>query len=280
VPETTSEYDFRDRILIDRDGEKIGKIDELYYDEEGGQPEWALVNTGLFGTKKTFVPIKGADPAGEDLRVPVTKAQVKDAPRIDADQELSEQEERQLFEHYGVPYTTEGSTTAQGHAQAGRTDGDDLRGGVAGREQTDRDFDEPQTGRDVGETSTDDAMTRSEEELAVGTRRRESGRVRLRKYVVTEQVTKTVPVQREEVRLEREPITDANRDQAMGGPEISEDEHEVVLHEEEPVVEKRTVPRERVRLDKDTVTDEHEVTEEVRKEQIESEGVEERGGGL
>ena len=112
-------------------------------------------------------------------------------------------------------------------------------------------------------------MTRSEEELRVGTRQRESGRVRLRKYVVTEQVTRTVPVQREEVRVEREPITDENRDQALDGPEISEEEHEVVLHEEEPVIEKRTVPKERVRLDTDVVQDEREVSDEVRKEQIE-----------
>jgi uncharacterized protein (TIGR02271 family) len=115
-------------------------------------------------------------------------------------------------------------------------------------------------------------MTRSEEELRVGTRQRERGRVRLRKYVVTEQVTKTVPVQREELRLEREPITDENVGQATDGPEIFEEEHEVVLHEEEPVVEKRTVPKERVRLGKDTVSDEREVSGEVRREQIETEG--------
>jgi uncharacterized protein (TIGR02271 family) len=81
-----------------------------------------------------------------------------------------------------------------------------------------------------------------------------------------------VPVQREEVRVEREPITDANVGQAMDGPEISEEEHEVVLHEEEPVVEKRTVPKERVRLDKEIVSDQREIAEEVRKERIEAEG--------
>jgi len=121
-------------------------------------------------------------------------------------------------------------------------------------------------------TATDEAMTRSEEELAVGTRSVERGRARLRKYVVTEQVQTTVPVQREEVRIEREPITDANVDEATAGPEISEDEHEVVLREEEVVTEKRTVPKERVKLQKDTVTDEETVSEEVRKEQIEAEG--------
>ena len=99
-------------------------------------------------------------------------------------------------------------------------------------------------------------MTRSEEELRVGTTEREAGRVRLKKYVVEDEVTETVPVRREEVRVEREPITDANRGDATAGPEISEEEHEVVLHEEEPVAEKRAVPKERVRLDKDVTTDE------------------------
>jgi len=112
-------------------------------------------------------------------------------------------------------------------------------------------------------------MTRSEEELRVGTTRRETGRARLHKYVETETVQQTVPVEREEVRVEREPITDENIEQAMRGPDISEAEHEVTLHAEEPVVEKRTVPKERVRLDKETVSDEETVNQEVRKEQIE-----------
>jgi stress response protein YsnF len=81
-----------------------------------------------------------------------------------------------------------------------------------------------------------------------------------------------VPVQREDVRVDREPITDANRDAALDGPEISEEEHEVTLHTEEPVVEKRTVHKERVRLDKEVHTDEETVSEEVRKEHIEAEG--------
>jgi uncharacterized protein (TIGR02271 family) len=111
-------------------------------------------------------------------------------------------------------------------------------------------------------------MTCSEEELRVGTEARERGRVRLRKYVTTEQVTQTVPVQREEVRLEDEPITDANVDAATSGPKVTDSGHEVVLHGEQPVVEKRVVPRERVRLDKEVVTDQEQVAGEVRKEQI------------
>ena len=106
-------------------------------------------------------------------------------------------------------------------------------------------------GHDTSGPTTDDAMTRSEERLNVGTRSEEVGRARLRKYVVTENVTETVPVSREEVRVEREPITDANLGNAMSGPAISEEEHEVTLHAERAVVEKEAVPVERVRLDKD-----------------------------
>jgi uncharacterized protein (TIGR02271 family) len=112
-------------------------------------------------------------------------------------------------------------------------------------------------------------MTRSEEELRVGTTERERGRARLRKWVDTEQVEETVPVTRETARVEREPITDDNVDEAMSGAEISEAEHEVTLHEEEPVVEKRAVPKERVRLERDTETDEEQISETVRKERIE-----------
>jgi hypothetical protein len=112
----------------------------------------------------------------------------------------------------------------------------------------------------VSGATTDDAMTRSEDELRVGTERRETGRARLRKYVETENVQQTVPVRQEEARVAREPITDANIEQAMSGPDISESEHEVALHTEEPVVEKRTVPKERVRLDKDVHTEEETVS--------------------
>jgi uncharacterized protein (TIGR02271 family) len=253
MTELTHAYGFVGRTLVDREGDKIGKIDEVFEDQEGGQPEWALVNTGLFGTKKTFVPLQGAEPTGEDLRVPVGKEQVKDAPHVDADTDLSESEERELFEHYGVAYTTAGTTTAEA-ARAADVDPDDA------------------ADREVSGQTTDDAMTRSEEELRVGTERRETGRVRLRKYVVTETEQRTVPVRREEVRVEREPIHEGNVDQALGGPEISEDEHEVVLHEERPVVEKEVVPKERVRLSTDEDADEETISEEVRKERIETDG--------
>jgi uncharacterized protein (TIGR02271 family) len=250
--EMTHAYDWHGRTLKDRNGDKIGTVDAIYLDQQTDKPEWALVNTGLFGTKSSFVPLAGASPRGEDVVVQVEAQQVKDAPQMDPDQELSEQQEAELFRHYGIDYTTEGSVTATENESAPAS-----RGSV---------------GQDVSGPTTDDAMTRSEEEIRVGTAKRERGRARLRKYVVTEQVEQTVPVRREEVRVEREPITDANVDQALAGPDISEEEHEVVLHEEEPVVEKRTVPKERVRMEKDTVTDEAQISEQVRKEQIEAEG--------
>jgi uncharacterized protein (TIGR02271 family) len=120
-------------------------------------------------------------------------------------------------------------------------------------------------------------MTRSEEQLRVGTQTRESGRARLRKHVVTEQQQVTVPVSREELRIEREPVTDANRGRATDGPAISEEEHEVTLHEERPVVDKEAVPVERVRLGKQTVTDQETVGGQVRKEEIDIDDSQTRG---
>ena len=244
--EMTQAYDWRGRTVVGEDGDKIGKLDEVYLDQQTGEPEWALVNTGRFGTKSSFVPLAGAAPAGEDVQVRFTKEQVKDAPGIDPDGELSQREEQKLFEHYGLDYS----------------------GGRSGTRRAEDEVD----ARDARGRATDDAMTRSEEEVRVGTTERERGRARLKKYVVTEEVQKTVPVKREKARIEREPITDENVDSASSGPDISEGDHEVVLSEEEVVVDKRTVPKERVRMRKEVETDEREVSEEVRKEQIEAEG--------
>ena len=189
------------------------------------------------------------------MRVPYYKQQVKDAPNAEADGELSQEEEAALYRHYGLDYSEYRSES-------------DLPERQGGRRRSDREA----VGRDTSGPTTDEAMTRSEEELRVGKASRERGRARLRKYVVTEDVQKTVPVQREEVRVEREPITDANVGAATSGPDISEEEHEVTLHEEELVTEKRAVPKERVRLDKQTVTEDKTVSEQVRKERIEAEG--------
>jgi uncharacterized protein (TIGR02271 family) len=244
--------DARGATVLTGDGSKAGTVEDIYLDRDSDNPEWALINTGLFGTRSTFVPLAEARSEGNDILVPYTKDQIKGAPNMDADGELSQDDEADLYAYYGLTYSEHRSDS--GLPDAGTP--------VSGRPE----------GYDTSGPTTDDAMTRSEEELRVGTTQREKGRARLKKYVVTEQVQQTVPVQREEVRLEREPITDANFDRATAGPDISGEEHEVVLHEEEPVVEKRAVPKERVRLSKETVTDEAHVSDEVRKEHIEQEG--------
>jgi uncharacterized protein (TIGR02271 family) len=285
--------------VYDESGDKIGSASEVYLDDETGQPEWVTVRTGLFGTKESFVPIRQADLTDDGLRVPVSKSAVKDAPKIDTEGHLSPQEEQELYRYYGMDLgsgsqgrtdaTTGRTDTTVGRAD--RTGTESTTGmattgmagqGIADRDLTDRDRDRDLTGtgtgrhtdtrsavgRDTSGPTTDNAMTRSEEHLSVGTRSEEVGRARLRKYVVTENQTETVPVSREEVRVEREPITDANVGHAMDGPAISEEEHEVTLHAERPVVEKEAVPVERVRLDKETVRDTETVSADVRKEQI------------
>ena len=241
----------RGSTVIDLTGSKIGSVEEIYLDQQTNKPEWLLVNTGMFGTKSTFIPLQGANPSDDGVQVPFPKDQVKGAPGVEPDAQLSREEEARLYEYYGLEYTMEDSGS-------GLPDGTPDTAGTVGH--------------DTSGPTTDNAMTRSEEQLTVGTARQEAGRVRLRKFVTTEQVQQTVPVQREEVRIEREPITDANVGQALDGPAISEEEHEVVLHEERPVVQKEAVPVERVRLDKETITEEATVTDEVRKEQIEVDG--------
>ena len=260
----------RGQDLYDRSGDKLGSLEEIYLDAETGAPEWALVNTGLFGTKSTFVPLRDATDDGGNVRVPYEKSQVKDAPSIDSDGELSQQEEAELYRHYGLDYSESRSDSGLSEGGAGvGTTGTTGETDVTGTTGTDRTDEAGTVGHDTSGPTTDQAMTRSEEELRVGKTDRESGRARLRKYVVEDEVQETVPVRREEVRLEREPITDANAGAAMDGPAISEEEHEVVLHEEEAVVDKQAVPKERVRLDKETETEEQQISDTVRKEEIE-----------
>lgn len=244
-----------------RDDDKIGSLDQIYLDNITGEPEFISVKTGLFGMRSSLVPLAQATRRSDgSLEVAYDKATVKDAPSIEADQELSEHEEQELYRHYGLSYGAAGEQRDDVELDASGTTG------VAGT-----------TARDTSGPETDSAMTRSEEELDVGTRRQEQSRVRLRKHIVTDTETVTVPVEREVARLEREPITDENRDEALEGPDLSEEEAEVTLSEEEVVVGKHAVPKERVRLDKDVVTEEESVTEEVAREEIDVDGPVEGG---
>ncbi|MGP3999506.1 YsnF/AvaK domain-containing protein [Streptomyces sp. 8N706] len=235
-----------DHPVYDTNHNKIGDARHIFLDDVTDEPEWVSVKTGLFGTSESFVPIHDAAMVEDHLEVPYAKDTVKDAPHVDVDAggHLSEQEEHRLYDYYGIDWDAAWQQATR--PGAGKT--------------------APATG---------DAMTRSEEQMHVGTERREVGRVRLRKYVVTEEQQQTIPVRHEEVRVEREPVTDANRGEAMAGPEISEAEHEVTLHEERPVVETRAEPKERVRLTTDERTEEETVKGKVRKERIETEGTDE-----
>ena len=226
-------------------GDKVGRVAQVYLDDDSGQPEWVTVRTGLFGTKESFVPLAAARFDGAELVVDATKDQVSGAPRVDEDGHLSEQQEAEIYRYYGISAGTRSRGTRQ--TDTGSRD----------------------RGRDTSGRTTDTAMTRSEERLRAGTERVEAGRARLRKYVVTDTEHVQVPVSREEVRVEREPITDANRDAAYSGPAISEEEHEVTLRAERPVVKTEAVPVERVRLGKEKVTDTETVSGEVRKEKVE-----------
>ena len=257
------------RTAVDYEGNKIGKIGQIYLDDATGQPEWVTVSTGLFGTKESFAPLQGSRLDGENVQLAVSKDLVKDAPNIDSDGHLEDSENDALYAHYADYYADDRGTARDS------VDQDSQRRSA---ETTDRSAARRGRGHDTSGPNTDDAMTRSEEQVHVGTEQVESGRARLRKYVVTENVTKTVPVSHEEVRIEREPITDANRGDALRGGDITEEEHEITLHAEQPVVSKDTVPVERVRMDTETVTDEQTVTEEVRKEQIDTPDTTSRSG--
>lgn len=232
----------RGEDVYGNDGDKIGSLEQVYLDNDSGDPEWVSVKTGFFGSNVSLVPLAGASKTNGTLQVAHDKATVKDAPDVEPDRELSGQEEQRLYEHYGLTYGT--------------------------------DVDRGTTANDTSGRETDSAMTVSGEELQVDKTRDEAagGRVRLRKHIVTEQQQVNVPVEREVARIEREPVSDANRDAALDGPALSEEDAEITLSEEEVQVSKKTVPKERVSLEKDVVTDEQTVTEDVSHEEVEVEG--------
>jgi uncharacterized protein (TIGR02271 family) len=256
--------------VTDNDGDKIGKVEDVYLDNASGDPEWVSVKTGLFGSNISLIPLAAADHAGDTLRVPFSKSHVKDAPNHDPGHELSESDEAELYAYYGVgtgtsTTTTTGTTGTAGYETTGTT-GHNVTGTVGSDTTTGG------AGHDTSGPNTDNAMTRSKEELHVGTERREAGRARLRKYITSETVSRTVPVTHEEVTVTREPITEANRGAALSGGDLTEEEHEVVLTEEHAVAAKETVPVERVQVGKKVVEGTETVQAEVREEHIELDG--------
>ncbi|WP_035929060.1 PRC and DUF2382 domain-containing protein [Kocuria rosea] len=299
------------------DGDKIGKVEQVFLDDNTEEVTFVTVNTGLFGTKESFVPADGAQQDGDRLVLPYTKDVVKDAPNVDADQHLSPAEEEEIYRYYKMNYSgtddrdrtdrdrTAGVAGTAGAAgttgAAGLADRDDRyaadtdrnavpatgtagypendgytdRNSTSGIADVDRDRTAGLTDRDRTD-SVDNGVVRHEEQLHVGKERQETGRARLRKYVVTENESVDVPLEREEVRVERTPLSGT---EATAGT-IGEEDVEVTLHEERPVVAKETVGVEKVGLEKETVRDTERVDAEVRKEQVEVETDAERGTGL
>ena len=230
-------------------GDKIGKIGQVYLDDQTGRPEWATVSTGFFGSNESFVPLEAATLNASDVTVPYDKDRIKGAPNVDpSGGHISEAEEGELYTYYGLSRSTvRTDVSSVGHSERATV------------------------GHDTSGPTTDDAMTRSEEHLRAGVEQVQAGRARLRKYVTTETESVTVPVTREHARLVTEPITDENYARSVDGPTITEAEHEVVLHAERPVVATEVTPIERVRLETETETTQQTVTGEVRKEHIELE---------
>lgn len=239
-----SNYDgWIDRDAYDRTGEKIGTIREIYYDRETGRPEWLTVTTGLFGMKSNFAPITGSTQQDDGLRLDVTEDLLKDAPSIDAEEQLSDAEEQRLYSHYGITQAGEEGYTHPERGQEGYNTAD----------RADRDYD------------VTDTITRHEEEMSVGTRTEEVGNVRLRKYVTTDTETVTVPVQKEKVVVERTSVDDTT------GGTISEEVAEVTVSEEVPVVDTEVVAKEEIGIRKETTTEQRSVSADVQKEHVEVE---------
>ncbi|ROR53564.1 uncharacterized protein (TIGR02271 family) [Luteococcus japonicus] len=251
-----NDYDRYYGTVIDSEGSKVGDVGQVYLDDDTGRPEWVTVKTGLFGMNETFVPLRGETVTNGEIRVPYTKDQIKGAPSIDPEGHITEAEEAELYRYYSIEQnlsayqdrdtTTVGTETAAGERAVGE------------RADMDRDT-----------NLADGEVVRHEERLNVGKEQVETGRVHIRKHVVNEQQSVQVPVTREELRVERTPITDG---EVVDGGRLGEGETEVVLHEERPVVSKETVGVEKVSVGKEQVTENRTVTQNVAKERIEVEG--------
>lgn len=285
------------------DGDKIGKVEEIYYDESTREPEWIGIGTGFLRMKRVVVPVQGANVRDGALYVPYAKDQVKDSPDID-DDEITTDTEQQLATYYGLGYSYQASDTGLPEmSSTGPVDLDEsmrtappvMEGtategdvGRFTRESTEGEATTTAgwTGVDVnttgttgttmgtgtvtgttGTTGTDQTVTRSEEELRVGTREVEAGRVRLRKWVETTPVNEQVQLRQETAYVEREPIN-----QPVSGASLGEQEVDVTLRREEPVVQKDVIERERISVGKDVQTETQTVSDEVRQEHVEVEG--------
>ncbi len=246
--------------VYDRNGEKVGKVDDLFVDENDN-PEYIGVKMGLFGLSGTsLVPMEIARVNDDQQRVEVDvdKDTVKNGPNFDDDQDITPEFEERVYSHYGLQ-------RAEPTPERGAYDDYYVEEETAGVGTTDR----------TGETTDEDELRvqRTEEELRAGTREREAGGVRVRKRVRTDREQVEVPKRREEVHVDRVPV----EGEAATEAEIGDDEVRVPVTEEEVVTEKRPVAKEEVRIRKDVVEDTETIEEDVRREEVDVDDETERG---
>lgn len=272
--------DLANATAYDVDGDKVGGVKDVYVNDTTGQPDFVSVNHGLFGGGDSIVPLRGHTLRDGELHLAFQKERIEDAPDLDENGHLTTEDQDAFYRHYGLENTQDVTTYETGNrfAETGAAGAAGAAGAgagyAAGERNVETDVDTER--RDVVDADRRDVadngeIVRSEEQLNVSKDRVETGEVRLRKYVVNETETVEVPVEREEVRVVREPITDADRANYDGN--ISEQEASVTLSEDRVNVSKESVPVEKVSLEKDTVRDTETVSEEVRKERFETDGV-------
>ena len=298
--------DLFNATAYDNNGEKLGDVNEVFVDDQSGQPTFVEVNHGLFGMNSSLVPLRGHDFSGDDLKLGFSKDRIKDAPDFDSDKPLTPEAQSDIFKHYGLESAhdvtdyKDSNLDSKRDVQAGADKDHNLTAGagaagagagVAGAGVAGAHADEKKaathttdaaaTERKAGvadnaaaaRTNNDGELIRSEEQLNVNKERVATGEARLRKYVVTDTESVEVPVEREEVRVERTPINAEDAKNYNGAISGDSEEASVTLHEERVNVNKETVPVEKINLKKDTVRDTETHTEELRKEQIDTDGV-------
>ena len=271
--------DLANATAYDVNGDKVGGVKDVYVNDTTGQPDFVSVNHGLFGGGDSIVPLRGHSLRDGELHLAFPKERIEDAPDLDENGHLTTEDQDAFYRHYGLENTQDVTTYETGNRFAETGAAGAGAAGAAGagyaageREVVDADRRDVVDADRRGAVDTDnDELIRSEEQLNVSKDRVETGEVRLRKYVVNETETVEVPVEREEVRVVREPITDADRANYDGN--IGEQEASVTLSEDRVNVSKESVPVEKVSLEKDTVRDTETVSEEVRKERFETDGV-------
>jgi uncharacterized protein (TIGR02271 family) len=279
---TAIEDQYAGYTVYDPDGDKIGKVDDLFVDEND-QPEYIGVKMGLLGTRSTLIPWQMVEvrEAESTLIVSDDDAHVKDGPTFDDDQEITPEFESEVYSYYGLQQSGSTEDRSSYTEYSSGTTGESAGPGMAMGDTDSGEFREhpPQqegvSGEGAEDLQDEDELRvqRSEEELAAGTREREAGSMRVRKRVRTDREQIEVPTRHEEVSVERVPV-----EGEASEAEIGEDEVTVPVTEEEVVVEKRPVAKEEVRIRKDVVEDTEVVEEDVRREEVEVEDDTERRG--